>query len=88
MGNLDLMEYLGIIVLALGVLIIIFLIVREINCWYWKINERISLMNQQNNLLQMLVDASKTEEQENNIDSQEVVNTDTKKNLNFNNFNR
>ncbi|MEI6695530.1 MAG: hypothetical protein WCO13_05635 [Bacteroidota bacterium] len=33
------------------VLVIIFFLMREVNCWYWKINQRISLMEEQNELL-------------------------------------
>jgi hypothetical protein len=34
--------YTGILI-ALGIIVILFLIFREILCWYWKINERIEL---------------------------------------------
>lgn len=42
-----------ILVIILTVLIIfaIFLICREIICWYWKINERNNLLNEQNIIL-------------------------------------
>jgi len=33
------------------ILAVIFLILREIMCWYWKINESISLLNEIRNLL-------------------------------------
>jgi hypothetical protein len=36
-------------------LIIIFLICRELVCWYWKINKRITLMEEQNELLSNLI---------------------------------
>ena len=39
-----------------------FLILREIACWYWKINERIALMQEQNELLRKLVAGSFREE--------------------------
>lgn len=53
------MGYLGIIIIAVIVFVVIFLILREVNCWYWKINERISLMNEQNDLLRKLISGSK-----------------------------
>ena len=48
-----------IIIIAVIVFVVIFLILREVNCWYWKINERISLMNEQNDLLRKLISGSK-----------------------------
>jgi flagellar biosynthesis/type III secretory pathway M-ring protein FliF/YscJ len=39
----------------LGILIIVFLILREVNCWYWKINRNIELQEEQSRLLQKLV---------------------------------
>lgn len=39
------------LVVSLAVLIVIFLIFREIVCWYWKINERIRLQHKTNYLL-------------------------------------
>lgn len=38
-------------ILALIITIAIFLICREIVCWYWKINKRISLLEENNQLL-------------------------------------
>ena len=32
--------------LALVILIVLFLVLRELNCWYWKINERIKLQKE------------------------------------------
>lgn len=32
-------------------IILIFLSIREINCWYWKINERLSILKEIKNLL-------------------------------------
>ena len=34
----------GYLLLALGIFILIILLVREILCWYWKINERLDVM--------------------------------------------
>ena len=33
----------------------LFLILRELFCWYWKINERITLQTETNNLLKDLI---------------------------------
>jgi len=37
-------------IIGILILIVIFLILREINMWYWKINERISLQEEANEL--------------------------------------
>ena len=44
-------QLIGIIIGILAGIIIIFLICRELVCWYWKINKIVSLMEEQNNLL-------------------------------------
>ena len=43
-------------------LLIIFLIFREFNCWYWKINEHISLQEEQNQLLNKILKSISNEE--------------------------
>jgi hypothetical protein len=45
--------YTGIIVFLI-VLVGLFLLLREVNCWYWKINERVVLMKQNNELLKKI----------------------------------
>lgn len=40
------------ILLVIVVIIVIWLIIREFRTWYWKINERISLQKETNNLLE------------------------------------
>jgi hypothetical protein len=52
------MEYLGTIIIVIIVLVLVFLLLREVNCWYWKINKRIELMEDQNNLLRSLLSDS------------------------------
>jgi hypothetical protein len=42
---------LGIIIGVLIGIIIVFLICRELVCWYWKINRLVALMEEQNDLL-------------------------------------
>jgi len=43
------------VLIGLAVLIAIYLILREVNCWYWKINERITLQTETNQLLKNLL---------------------------------
>ncbi len=40
----------------LFVIVVVILCLREIRCWYWKINENITLQNQQINLLVQIID--------------------------------
>ena len=42
------------LVIILIVLIVLFLALRELNCWYWKINKRIEIQNRTNDLLEKL----------------------------------
>lgn len=39
------------IIIYIILAIVLFLILREVACWYWKINERIALIKEQNQLL-------------------------------------
>ncbi len=48
-------DFAGYAIIVLIVLIALFLILREVNCWYWKINRRIELMEEQNKLLNQLL---------------------------------
>ena len=41
-------------IIAIAVLVVVFLILREVNCWYWKINERITLQQETNSLLKFI----------------------------------
>jgi hypothetical protein len=47
-------QIVGIIIGVLAGIIIVFLICREIVCWYWKINKLVELMEEQNDLLSSL----------------------------------
>lgn len=47
----DVGDFLGGIIVAFIVSIIIFLICRELNCWYWKINAHLKLMEDINSKL-------------------------------------
>lgn len=42
------------LVITLLVLIVIFLVCREIVCWYWKINRAMELLERQNVLLERI----------------------------------
>ena len=48
-------DYLGIIIVVLFGTIIIFLVCRELICWYWKLNRIVSLLEEQNMLLSRLM---------------------------------
>ena len=45
----------GTIIVVIVVLAGVFLILREVNCWYWKINERTALQIEQNELLKKIL---------------------------------
>lgn len=49
------MDFISLIIFLL-VLFLIFLICRELNCWYWKINRRIELLEEQNNSLKTIIE--------------------------------
>lgn len=40
----------------LFVIVVVILCMREIRCWYWKINEQIGLLNQQIHLLSFILE--------------------------------
>lgn len=50
-------QWTGALLLTLAVFVGIFLLLREVFCWYWKINERISLQRETNRLLQAIADS-------------------------------
>ena len=50
------------ILLILGIAIILFFALREVYCWYWKINKRIELQEETNLLLQKLIDQNQKPE--------------------------
>jgi hypothetical protein len=59
------MGLVGIIILVIIGIIIVFLICREIVCWYWKINTLVELMTEQNRLLSEIAKKSSSLSQEN-----------------------
>lgn len=58
---MELMNVTGLIV-ALIVSILLFFAMREINCWYWKINKKIELQEKTNELLEKLIDQNQRKE--------------------------
>ncbi len=48
------MDFSTIIIIIIVVLVLFFLL-RELNCWYWKINKRIELTENQNKLLENIL---------------------------------
>lgn len=42
------------LIVALAILIVLFFIFRELNNWYWKINERVSIAHKTNFLLEKI----------------------------------
>jgi hypothetical protein len=55
------------IILVVGVLI--FLLLREVNCWYWKVNRRIELQEETNDLLKKLVSKTEKKNETNEIEN-------------------
>jgi len=53
------MDLTGIIIITIIGVIIIFLICRELVCWYWKINKMVELINEQNLLMKQLISIAK-----------------------------
>ncbi len=56
------MENIAPVIIGIVVFIGLFLLLREVVMWYYKINERIALMKEQNSLLKQLLTKSKFEE--------------------------
>ncbi len=44
-------EFIGSLLVTILILLVIFLILREVVCWYWKINETLSVLKQIRDLL-------------------------------------
>lgn len=53
-------ELLVLILMGIGVAFGVFIILRELMCWYYKINERIKLQKEANRLLKKLVGETDT----------------------------
>ena len=54
------MDTLFLVILAIGITILLFLALRELVCWYYKINKRIELMEDQNSLLKKILEKLNT----------------------------
>jgi len=52
------------LVFILGISLLIFLLLREFWCWYWKINKIVSLQRETNELLRTLLSSSLIETRE------------------------
>ena len=48
------------LIIILAVLIFLFFLLREVNCWYWKINIRIELLEENNRLLKVIAGVNDT----------------------------
>jgi len=91
----------GAVILYTALVIVIFLIIREIVMWYWKINERIThqkstndLIQQTNSLLQSLISSienlnisnkTNNNDSKNNIENVKVNNVNYEENLKLKN---
>ncbi len=66
------------ILITVVILVVVFLILREVICWYWKINERISLQKEQNLILNKILQEFKNKYSlNNNSDTKEVETTNS-----------
>lgn len=61
------------LLMGLLIFILFFLVIREIVCWYYKINHRITLQENTNKLLEELI--SETKKNRNHTDDSETKNT-------------
>lgn len=50
------------LIIALIVAIVLFFVLRNVNCWYWKINTQIELQHEIIDLLKKIVEQKKTKE--------------------------
>jgi hypothetical protein len=67
------MEYLGTIIIAIVIFVAIYLLLREVNCWYWKVNKRIILMEENNKLLKTFLSKNLSDTN----DKTSIVSTDS-----------
>lgn len=65
------------IIIAILICIGLFFLCRQLNCWYWKINERIDLMNQmldnQEDIIKLLQGKNLEEDKEPTTEVNEVA---------------
>lgn len=59
--------------IAILVFFAIFLLLREINCWYWKINRRIELQEQTNQLLIRILENESASKPANEVPSGHTI---------------
>jgi len=53
---IDITNSIILLILILSAGILLWLIIRELNCWYFKINERVKLQKEMNETLKRIVD--------------------------------
>lgn len=56
MGNIGIGP---ILLISIILFVILFLVFREVNCWYWKVNERLDEQKKTNALLQEFIELMK-----------------------------
>jgi hypothetical protein len=66
------MELIEIIIITLLITIFTFALIRELICWYFKINKRITLMEENNKLLKTFFKKYGNMEQEFDVDIDEL----------------
>jgi len=72
-------DNIGNIIGIIAIILFIFLIIREIICWYWKINERTELLREIRDLLRCNVPEEKAKEIETRYsEKDEIVNPKSK----------
>jgi hypothetical protein len=52
-------EMIAVLVIAFAVVVVLFLVFREVVCWYWKINETLSVLKDIREILQKTTPADK-----------------------------
>jgi hypothetical protein len=73
-------NYGSIIIGIIVVLAILFLILREFWCWYWKINKRVALLEEQNEMLKIMNNNLLKNQEINNKISELLKNSENKTN--------
>lgn len=66
----------SIVLIALVISLIVYIVVRELNCWYWKINERGEQLDKMNSYLELLakIEIEKSGNQDKYIDILKNIN--------------
>jgi regulatory protein YycI of two-component signal transduction system YycFG len=69
------------IIIIVAIVIVVFFLAREFWCWFWKINERISLMEKQNEYFRLILKNQKIKlpEELNSIKTSSEIDEEQKK---------